>query len=223
MSDPASPKDNRDSRFGGKKVTAGDEKLLDHNYDGIQELDNPLPSWWVWLFYVSIAFAAVYFVYFTFFVKTAGERADLRVAALRKIDASAGGASGEAGLGSTAGGEAGGTGPASSGPGAAAPVFTEDAATREAGKKVFDAKCAVCHAPDGGGLIGPNMTDNYWLHGKGTLEDIYRTTVSGVPDKGMIAWGPLLSDDEIRAVTVYMKSLQGTTPASPKAPQGEPV
>jgi cytochrome c oxidase cbb3-type subunit 3 len=218
MSDPASPKDPRNLRFGGKKMAAGEEKLLDHNYDGIQELDNPLPSWWVWLFYLSIAFSAVYFVHFTFFEKTAGERADLKVAALRKIDAPAvGAAAGTAG-------EAGGTGPASTGPGGGpAPVFTEDAATREAGKKVFDGKCAVCHAPDGGGLIGPNMTDNYWIHGKGTLEDIYRTTVNGVPDKGMIAWGPLLSDDEIRAVTVYMKSLQGTTPASPKAPQGEPV
>jgi cytochrome c oxidase cbb3-type subunit 3 len=218
MSDPDLSKDPRDSRFGGKKVTAGDEKLLDHNYDGIQELDNPLPSWWVWLFYISIAFSAVYFVYFTFFVKTAGERADLKVAALRKVEAPSG-AGAAAGSGASAG-----SAPASSGPGgAAAPVFTEDSATREAGKKVFDAKCAVCHAPDGGGLIGPNMTDNYWLHGKGTLEDIYRTTVNGVPEKGMIAWGPLLSDDEIRAVTVYMKSLQGTTPATPKAPQGEPV
>lgn len=193
-----------------------DERLLDHDYDGIQELDNPLPAWWVWLFYVTIVFGAFYFVYFTFFSKTAGEKADLRVAAIRQ--SSAGAAAGAAG----AAGSASGTG----GPGGSAPTatgFKQDDATKEAGKKVYDGRCAVCHAPDGGGLIGPNMTDNYWIHGKGTLEDIYQTVVAGVPDKGMIAWGPLLTDDEIRAVTVYMKSLQGTQPASPKAPQGEPV
>lgn len=187
-----------------------EEKLLDHNYDGIRELDNPLPAWWVWLFYLSILFSAVYFVYFTFFEKTAGERADLQVARILKAEQAEKAAA--SGQGSGAAGEG-------SGPGA----FKDDDAARALGKKVYDGRCSVCHAPDGGGLIGPNMTDDHWIHGKGTLEDIYHTTVNGVPDKGMIPWGPVLSDEEIRAVAVYVRSLQGTTPAAPKAPQGEPV
>ena len=168
--------------------------------------------------FLTLIFGAVYFVVFIFFVKPAGERADLRVAQMRQISSPEGAAGASGAAGSAAGAQ--GAGPGGS---AGAPVFTEDDTTQAAGKLVFDAKCAVCHAPDGGGLIGPNMTDNYWLHGKGTLNDMYNVIVDGVPEKGMIAWGPLLTEDEIRAVTVYLKTLQGTTPASPKAPQGEPV
>ncbi len=191
------------------KPGLGDEKLLDHNYDGIQELDNPLPAWWVYLFYITIVFSAVYFVYFTFFSKSSHEKADLAVAQIRQVAAPA------AVPGAAV------TPPVAAD--AAKPVFGNDAATLASGKKVFDTKCSVCHAPDGGGLIGPNFTDNYWIHGKGALEDIYQTIVNGVPDKGMISWKPLLTEEEIGAVTVYVKSLQGTTPAAPKAPQGDPV
>lgn len=193
-----------------------EEKLLDHNYDGIQELDNPLPGWWVYLFYVTIVFSAGYMICFSFFVKPSGARAEAEVQQLlhpeEKKETAA-----EASAVSQKTDQAV---PAAS---LDEPVFDHDDATLETGKKVFQTKCLACHGAHGEGLVGPNMTDNYWLHGKGTEKDIYQTVVDGVPEKGMISWKPLLSDEEIRAVVVYMKSLQGTKPENPKAPQGELV
>lgn len=180
-----------------------DEKLLDHNYDGIHELDNPLPAWWVHLFNGTIVFSVIYMIAFTFFIPSAGVIADKKVAALTNTL-----------TGKTV------TVPDAS---ASSAVFPSDAAALETGAKVYTGKCAACHGAKGEGLVGPNMTDAYWIHGKGTEADIYKVIVEGVPEKGMIPWKPLMSDEEIRAVTVYIKTLQGTNPANPKAPQGELV
>ncbi len=189
-------------------------KLLDHNYDGIQELDNPLPSWWVSLFYGSIVFAFIYLVLFSFFIPSEGVRADEAVKKLmepEKVVAVA-----TESTTPTASVDASSTA-------AVDPGFPNDEDTLAAGKKVFMSKCLACHGAQGEGLVGPNMTDDYWIHGKGTELDIYNVVVNGVPEKGMISWKPMMSDEEIRAVVVYLKTLQGTNPPNPKAPQGEKV
>jgi len=188
-----------------------DEKLLDHNYDGIQELDNPLPAWWVSLFYITIAFSFIYMIVFSFFVPSTGVLADQQIEKLTTKPVQTAAPASEAETESSS---------------ASAPtelIFPNDEDALEMGKKVYDSKCLACHGAKGEGLVGPNMTDEYWIHGKGTEADMYKVVVEGVPDKGMIAWQPLLSEEEIKAVVVYMKTLQGTNPANPKAPQGEKV
>ena len=189
-------------------------KLLDHNYDGIQELDNPLPSWWVNLFYGSIIFSFFYLIIFSFFIPAEGVRVDEAVKKIlepeKKVEVVA------EPTASTAS-------DATSSTVAVDPGFPNDEDTLAAGKKVFMAKCLACHGAQGEGLVGPNFTDDYWIHGKGTEADMYKVVIEGVPDKGMISWKPMMSDEEIRAVVVYVKSLQGTNPPNPKAPQGEKV
>jgi cytochrome c oxidase cbb3-type subunit 3 len=93
-------------------------------------------------------------------------------------------------------------------------------AVLESGNKVFAAQCASCHAADGGGLIGPNLTDRFWIHGKGTYPDLFKVISAGVLDKGMPAWGGMLRRDDLLGVIVHVKSLVGTKPAIAKAPQG---
>lgn len=188
-----------------------DEKLLDHNYDGIQELDNPLPAWWVYLFYITIVFAFVYMIIFSFFVPSTGALADQQMEKLTTKPAQTAAPSSES--------EA----ETSSASVPAELTFPNDEDALETGKKVYDSKCLACHGTKGEGLVGPNMTDDYWIHGKGTEADMYKVVMEGVPDKGMISWQPLLSDEEIKAVIVYIKTLRGTNPANAKAPQGEKV
>src|SRR5262249_6503862 len=99
----------------------------------------------------------------------------------------------------------------------------KDPQKRAAGKSVFQARCVSCHGEAGQGLIGPNLTDDYWLHGDGKIGSIAKVVHDGVPEKGMPPWGALLSDEEVYAVTAYVKSLRGTKPAGAKAPQGQLV
>lgn len=188
-----------------------DEKLLDHNYDGIQELDNPLPTWWVYLFYITIVFSFAYMILFSFFMPSMGAMADEKVEKLttKLVQAVAPTADSEAETNSASVSDV--------------MIFPNDEDALDLGKKVYDSKCLACHGAKGEGLVGPNLTDDYWIHGKGSEADMYKVVVEGVPDKGMISWQPLLNDEEIKAVVVYMKTLQGTNPANPKAPQGEKV
>ncbi len=188
------------------------DKLLDHNYDGIQELDNPLPGWWVNLFHATTIFAVIYLFVFFFFMKPAGVRAEEEVKKLTTPAPKAAVAETKTESAET---------PAATA--ADEPVFEHDEDTLAAGKKIFVAKCVACHNPHGEGLVGPNLTDKYWIHGKGTEKDIYTVVTNGVPEKGMITWKTQLSDEDIRSVVVYVKSLQGTNPENPKAPQGELV
>ena len=95
-------------------------------------------------------------------------------------------------------------------------------ATQAEGKALYGQYCAPCHRPDGGGIIGPNLADDYWLHG-GRLEDIYRTVAEGELEKGMPPWSRVLKPDQLNAVTVYVASLHGTNPPAPKDAQGEKV
>jgi cytochrome c oxidase cbb3-type subunit 3 len=171
------------------------EPLLDHNYDGIQELDNPLPRWWVYLFYATIVFGILYFVYYGFGIgPDLHEELESHMQVIAPqtqvaIDYDA---------------------------------LENDPAKIEAGKAIYAAKCAACHGPDGGGTIGPNLTDTYWIHGEGRLSDIVTVIQKGVPEKGMLSWETLLSPEDLQSVAVYVHSLKGTTPATPKAPEGNP-
>lgn len=179
---------------------------LDHNYDGIKELDNHLPPWWKWLFYATIGWSFVYIIAFHVVdslplsigeyeqeVAIAEEQARVLKASqpVAEVDVNT-------------------------------LVFSKDStALIDNGKKVFaDNNCGSCHGADGGGnTIGPNLADVYWLHGGG-VKNVFATVNNGVVEKGMPAWGRTLKPTEVRDVTYFILSLEGTTPANPKAPQG---
>ena len=173
------------------------DELLSHDYDGIQEYDNPLPSWWVGMFFLTIIFAVFYIPYYATGMGASPEadyEADMQewVKLHPPVNLASEGEMAE---------------------------LVKDPEQIAAGKKIFDEKCMACHAPDGGGLVGPNLTDAYWLHG-GKPTEIAKTIFEGVPEKGMISWKTQMSLPEIYAATAYIKSLKGTTPATPKAPEG---
>lgn len=179
-----------------------DDNLLDHNYDGIQEYDNPMPRWWVWIFWATIAFAVLYYFDFTGRIRGPGNvreyEAQLSDAARRWPT------------------------PAETVDPSALAVLARQPQALADGQAVFASTCAVCHRPDGGGLIGPNLTDEYWIHGA-TLLDIRRTVADGVLDKGMPGWSKTLKPDQVNAVAVYVASLGDTHPKDPKPPQGVKV
>ena len=174
--------------------------LLDHNYDGIQELDNNLPRWWVWLFYLTIIFSAVYMVYYH--VARAG---DLQAAEYTQ-EMKTGAALKDAAMGHF---EAG------------IPALTPatDAAVLQDGSQIYTKFCAPCHRADGGGLVGPNLTDNYWIHGSNYVDTV-KVIWDGVPAKGMITWKTVLKPEQIQSVASYIYTLRGAKLASPgKAPE----
>ena len=179
---------------------AGQDRLLDHAYDGIQEYDNPLPRWWVWIFYVTIGFALIYF-----FDPRGTFRGPGRIKEYEQQLADA---------------EKRWPKPSGAVDAATLAAVAKDQKTLSLGKTVFTANCAPCHRADGGGAIGPNLTDEFWLHG-GNLPEIYKTIDEGVLAKGMPNWGKILKPEQVKAVAVYVGSLQGTHPANPKAPQGD--
>lgn len=177
--------------------------ILDHNYDGIQEYDNPLPMWWLVTFFATIIFGFNYWIHYEF-GGAANQKQEL-AADLSDISKRRGpeesNQPSEEDLKKLAG---------------QTPVIDQ-------GRQVFQAKCSACHGVDLQGLIGPNLTDEYWIHGKGTLTDISGTVRKGVLDKGMPPWEGQLKSDEIAAVTVFVASRKDSHPANPKAPQGEKV
>ena len=177
--------------------------LLDHNYDGIRELDNHLPPWWKWLFYLSIVWALIYLVVYHVFDMLPLQDAEYQNAIVKAETAKA----------------------------ARAALITEnidennvEIATEQVrldnGATIFQRQCAVCHAADGGGGVGPNLTDDYYIHG-GDIKSVFTTIKYGVPSKGMISWESQLNPSEMRDVSSYIITLRGTTPANPKEPQGE--
>lgn len=179
-----------------------DEKLS-HNYDGIEEYDNDLPRWWVWLFWLTIVFAVVRVGYYHFGPgKLQFEQLADSMAELEEIRAAATPIGGE-----TVNDEV-----------LLALAKKEDVVSQ--GSEIYTANCLACHAPQGQGLVGPNLTDNYWIHG-GSPTDIHRIIVEGVPEKGMVPWKDILNPEQIRAVTAYVWTLHGTNPPNPKDPEGE--
>jgi len=181
-----------------------DQPIEGHVYDGIQELNNPLPKWWLATFYATIIFAIIYFGYFEVL---GGPSHDERLAAaMAKITAQQT--------------EAMATVDES------APdveSLLADPEALAAGKAQFDKICLACHGAHGEGLIGPNLTDKYWIHGKGDAEHILTSFRVGYPEKGMPPWGAVIPAEDHLKLAAYVLSLQGTDPPNAKAPQGELV
>jgi len=184
-----------------KDELTGDKLLSGHEYDGIKELDNKLPKWWLGLFYITIIFAVVYFTRFHI-IKTG----DLQEEEYNKEVASAMI-------------EYKAATPASTLDASNVTLLT-DAAGLAAGKAIFDKSCVVCHLAQGQGLVGPNLTDNYWIHGC-TIDQIFNLITVGVTEKGMISWKDQLTPEQIQQVASYIVSLQGSNPPNPKPPQGD--
>jgi len=176
--------------------------LLDHDYDGIKELDNALPPWWKWGFYFTVIVAVIYM--FRFHVTKTGPTPleeynyEMKIAAAEMENFRMNNK--EAFDEKT--------------------VTLADATGIAAGEKIFAGTCFPCHGAIGeGNAVGPNLTDEYWLHG-GSLGNVFKTINIGVPDKGMQAWGKTFSPTDIRNLASFVLSLQGTKPANAKAPQG---
>jgi len=178
-----------------------DDKILEHSYDGIQEFDNPMPRWWLWVFYATIVFVPIYYFAPAPFGEGAGWVAEYDADVARQLAAQPA-ETGGAGLDDAQ----------------LMALATQPAATAE-GKQLFATNCSACHRADGGGLIGPNLTDDAWIHG-GTPTAIHKSIVDGVLAKGMPPWGKMLKPSQVDAVTAYVISLAGTNPPSPKAPEG---
>jgi cytochrome c oxidase cbb3-type subunit 3 len=176
--------------------------LLDHNYDGIQELDNSLPPWWKYGFYFTILVAVVYLWYYH-----AGGNGpssyDEYVAEIQQGEEAK-----AAYLAKSANNVNENT------------VKMLDAVGITAGQTIFQGTCAACHSKDGGGGVGPNLTDDYWLHG-GDIKDVFKSIKYGWADKGMKSWKDDFSPNQLAQLASYVKSLKGTKPAAPKDKQGE--
>ena len=177
---------------------------LDHDYDGIKELDNSLPPWWIYGFYFTILFAGVYMYRYHI-----SKSAPLQVEelAVEKIQAEREKVAYMATLANNVDETSIAYNPT-------AELLTE-------GKAIFVKNCVSCHGPEAqGASIGPNLTDEYWIH-KGGIKDIFKTIKNGVQEKGMIPWGQQLSNAQIAAAATFIKSLQESHPANPKSPQGD--
>lgn len=176
--------------------------LIAHDYDGIQELDNPTPAWFMWLFYGTIAFGLCYMLIYHVFgigqlqdqeYKTEVAQADIAKKeylskAANRVDENT-------------------------------VKLVNDPAVLASGRDIFNKTCVACHGDHAQGNVGPNLTDDYWLHGS-KINDLFKTIKYGVAAKGMPTWEKQLSPKQIADVANYVKSLHGTNPANPKAPQG---
>lgn len=175
--------------------------VIPHAYDGIQELNNPVPKWFNLLFYGTMIFAVGYLYYYHIgeygkkqdqeyeaeLVKAETDKRNFLAKSVNKIDEN---------------------------------TIKVDKALVANGKGVFMANCIACHGEHGQGLVGPNLTDEYWLHG-GSINEIFKTIKYGVPAKGMVSWEKSMSATNIAEVANYIVSLQGSKPVNAKAPQGE--
>ncbi|MGO3184262.1 MAG: cbb3-type cytochrome c oxidase N-terminal domain-containing protein [Aequorivita sp.] len=186
-----------------KPMEKEQEIVLDHNYDGIRELDNNLPPWWKYLFYITIVFGVAYFIYYEVFdgpnqideYESEVAQAEVDIAEFKKnnkdlIDADT-------------------------------VELLTDASDLAAGKTIYADNCVACHKDNGGGGIGPNLTDDYWILGGG-IKNVYHTiSEGGRAGKGMIAWKSDLKPNEMAQVASYVISLHGTNPADGKEPEGD--
>lgn len=183
-------------------VSQEHEILMDHDYDGIRELDNKIPPWFNFLFYGTILFSIIYMINYHVIgsgnIQEEEYLAEMQEAKTQQqLLARSGALLDEETV-----------------------TKLTDAASLSNGKTIFNKHCAACHANDGGGLVGPNLTDNYWIHGGG-IKNVFKVIKYGVPQKGMISWQSQLSPTEMQEVGSYLLKMQGTTPAVPKAPEGE--
>lgn len=180
--------------------------LMHHEYDGIRELDNVLPPWWVWLFYGTIAWSVLYLVNTHVIAIWPDQKTEYQE---EMAQANAEIAAYKATLGDLVDENT--------------VTLTTDAGVLSNGKSIFTQYCTPCHGADASGSetsVGPNLTDAYWLHGGG-VKNVFKTITYGVPAKGMISWKTQLKPAEIAALASYILSLQGSGSVTQKAPQGD--
>lgn len=186
-----------------KEIDKEEDIMLHHDYDGIKELDNVLPPWWVYLFYGTIVFALVYLVRFHVMNEYDQEQEfkneiELAAAAKSKLPKSA---EDEISFETV--------------------TAITDAASLAKGKEIFNNACAACHKADGGGLVGPNLTDKHWINGGG-IKNIFKIISEGSKNNpSMVAWKSNLSAKDIQSVSSYIMTLEGTNPPDAKAAEGE--
>ena len=179
-------------------------KPLPHNYDGIEELDNPLPRWWLLTFYITIVFAVFYYGYYEIYDGPSSDEYLSR--SLENIqDKKSVAKKGETKLLKKY------------------EELIKDEKMMTLAQGHFATKCAACHGQKGEGLIGPNLTDKFWIYSKGKMDGILKAIKEGFPEKGMPAWDALVPAEEQPYLAAYVIRLQGTKPPNPKAPQGQPV
>ncbi|MDQ1266785.1 MAG: cytochrome c oxidase cbb3-type subunit [Bacteroidota bacterium] len=185
-------------------MAKAEDKILEHNYDGIKEYDNPLPPWWTYLFIITIIWSGLYIFYYEIAGIGSGSAGEYsqeikdyqtRYASILSV---------EAGVNWNE------------------PNFELDNDINDLAmaKNLFIKNCVSCHGAEGQGGIGANLTDNYWIHGGG-INNIAKIIALGVPEKGMITWKKTFKKKEIIALASYILSLNGTNPPNPKAPQGQ--
>ncbi|MDB5241139.1 MAG: cytochrome class [Spirosoma sp.] len=176
--------------------------VMEHAYDGIQELDNPTPPWFMGLFYGSIVFGVIYLFIFHVFnvgdLQTAEYTQEVAMADQQR----------EIYIKKVAGSINEKT-----------VAFLKEPKALNAGKALFLQSCVACHGQQGQGGVGPNLTDEYWLHGS-SIKAVYHTITEGVPEKGMMSWKKQLNPLQVQQVASFILSLQGSKPAGAKAPQG---
>jgi len=175
--------------------------LFHHDFDGIRELDNRIPPWFNFLFYGTIIWSVIYLFVFHVFddgqIQSKEYLAEVNQAKIeRDYLIKTGAFINEETV-----------------------AFVNDAATLAEGKDVYTKNCVACHTADGGGLVGPNLADEYWIHGGG-IKNVFKVIKDGVPAKGMISWQTQLDPKKMQAVASYILTFQGTKPANPKAPEG---
>ncbi len=177
--------------------------LLDHDYDGIKELDNKLPPWWVWGFYITIVFAFVYIFYYHMSgvgkLSAAEYKEEMSMAAFAKEERM------KLNTNNVTEGNV---------------IRLSDEASIKEGSEIYIKNCVACHGDKGQGGVGPNFADNYWLHG-GSINNIFQTITEGYPSKGMISWKAQLSPNQIQKVASFVMRFEGTNPPGAKEPQGE--
>jgi cytochrome c oxidase cbb3-type subunit 3 len=185
-----------------KPLSQEKELVMAHEYDGIQELDNPVPGWFMYLFYITIVFAVCYLlIYHVFgigqlqYAEYKTEMAQAEVAKKEFLSKQANRVDENS------------------------VKLVTDAGTIATGQAIFKTTCAACHGEHAQGVVGPNLTDDFWLHG-GKINDVFKTIKYGIPAKGMPTWEKQLSAKQISDVANYVKSLHGTNPAGAKEPQG---
>lgn len=177
--------------------------MLDHDYDGIRELDNSLPPWWKYGFYLTIVIAGIYL--YRFHISHQGPSSEEEfLAEMEKGEAD----------------KAAYLAKSANNVDESSVTVLVDGAAVASGKDLFVKNCAACHLADGGGSVGPNLTDDYWLHG-GSIKDVFKSIKYGWQDKGMKSWKDDFSPKQMQEIASFVKSLKGTHPATAKEKQGE--
>ncbi|WP_316811576.1 cbb3-type cytochrome c oxidase N-terminal domain-containing protein [Pedobacter heparinus] len=181
--------------------------VMEHEFDGITELDNPTPAWFMVLFYGTIFFAIAYMLNYHVigwgksqeqeYAAELQQADEDRIAFLQKPGAGGANKINESNV-----------------------EASTDQAVLQAGAALFKTACTPCHGEHAEGAVGPNLTDDYWLHG-GKVKDIFKTIKYGIPEKGMVAWEKQMKPKQISDITNYILSLKGSNPAGAKAPQGK--